>query len=70
MQVAGALPRVIGDIDVTFNDVLPTDAADEMRYRVSHCVDVSRCARYRLGQHLTMRVIDACRQVACFSYGG
>jgi hypothetical protein len=30
VQVAGAFPRVVGDVDIAFEHVLTPDAADEM----------------------------------------
>ena len=70
MQMAGALPRVVGDIDVTLEDVLPPDAPDEMRHRVGHGVDVAGRAGDRLRQHLTVGVIDASREIPRLAHRG
>ena len=63
VQVAGPLPRVVGDIDVALGHGIAPDAANEMSDCIGHCVDVARRARDRLGQHPALRIIDASRQI-------
>ena len=69
MQVACAFPRIVGNINVTFKDVLASNAADKVTNRIGHRIHVSGCACHRLGQHLTVGVIDARRQITRFAYG-
>ena len=68
MQMAGAFPWVIGDIDVTLEYVLTTNAADEMRHCIRHRVDVPGRAGDGLCKHPTMGVIDPGRQITRLSY--
>ena len=59
VQVASAFPRIVGDIDVAFKDVLAPDAADKVTYCVCHRIDVAGGACDGLRQHLAARVINA-----------
>jgi hypothetical protein len=59
VQVAGAFPRIVGDVDIAFKHVLRADAADEVTNRLRHCIDVARRAGDGLRQHLSRHVIDA-----------
>ena len=70
MQMARPLPRVVGDINVALKDVLPPDAADKMRHRVGHGVDVAGRAGDRLRQHLTVGIIDPGREIARLAHRG
>ena len=70
MQVARALPWIVGDVDVAVMDVVAPDAADEMRDGVGHGVDMARSAGDRLRQHIAFDVIHACRQVARLAHRG
>ena len=69
MEMAGAFPRIVGDVDVTFKDVLATYAADEMANRIRHGIDVTGRAGDGLGQHLAFQIVNAGRQVAGFTHG-
>ena len=70
VQVAGAFPRVIGDIDVALKDVFTPDPADKMRDRIGHRIDVARGAGDGLCQHLSVKIVDPCRQVTCLAHRG
>ncbi len=70
VQMAGPLPRIIGDVDIALMDIVPADAADEMRHRVGHGVDVARRSGDGLCQHVAMFVVDASREIAGFAHAG
>ena len=70
MQVTSAFPRIVCDIDISVEDVLTPDPADEMRNRICHRIDVARSAGDSLSQHLAMRIINPRRQIARFAHRG
>ena len=70
MQMPGALPGIVGDVDVAFEDIVRTDTPDEVRDGVGHGVDVAGRAGDRLGQHAALRVISAGGEVAGLADGG
>jgi len=70
VEVAGAHPGVVGDVDVAFGHRFGADDADEMGDGVGHGVDVSGRAGDGLGEHLAFRVVDAGGEVAGLAHGG
>ena len=68
VQMSCPLPRVVGDIDVAFEHVLPSDPADEMRNSVSHGIHMTGRSSDGLSEHVALRVVDTCRQVAGFPH--
>ena len=70
VQVAGALPRVVGDVRVALVDPVRADVFDEVDDRCGHGVDVAWGAGDRLGDHPALSVVDAGRQVAGFADTG
>src|SRR5262249_48633180 len=70
VEMARALPRVVGDVDIAFEQVLAADATDEVRHCVGHRVDVPGSAGDGLRQHLALVVIDAGGEVARLAYRG
>ena len=69
VQMPGAFPWIIGDVDVAFKDVVAPDPADEVRHRIGHRVHMSGRACHGLCQHLTVGVIDPCGQIPGFADG-
>ena len=63
VEVAGALPRVVRDVNVARVDPIGTDVVNEMRHGISHCVHVARRAGDGLGDHPPAPVEHASRQV-------
>ncbi len=70
VQVAGPFPRIVGDIDITFEDVLRPDIADEVTDGFRHGVDMAGRTGDRLGDHQAAAIEDAGGQVARFTYAG
>ena len=64
VQVAGSLPRVVGDVDVAFLHAPGRKHVEEMDDRPGHGIDVSRRTGHRLGQHLSFEVEHAGGNVA------
>src|SRR5690606_34264646 len=58
VKVAGALPRIIGDVDIALENVLRTDITDEVPDSLRHGVDVAGRAGDSLGNHLAAPVED------------
>ena len=59
VEVAGALPRVVGDVRVALVDPMRANVLDEVGYRGGHRVDVAGRAGHRLGDHPALHVVDA-----------
>ena len=59
VQMPGTLPRVIGDIDITFEYIVATYTPNKVSHRISHRINVTGSAGYCLRQHLAPQVIDA-----------
>ena len=59
VEVSGALPRVVGDVGVTFIDAVGSDVLDEVGHRGGHGVHVARGTSDRLSDHAPFDVIDA-----------
>ena len=70
MQMAGAEPRVVGNEDIAFEDVLGADGTGEMSHALGHRIDMARCAGDRLGDHPTPAVEKTRRQIARFAHRG
>ena len=70
VQMARALPWVVGQEDVAFLHRLGREAVEEVIDRARHRVDVARRTGDRLGQHSALEVEHAGRQVAGFARGG
>ena len=68
MQMAGAFPGIIGDVDITLKYILRSDPPNEVAHGVSHGVDVARGAGHSLCQHPTVCVIDTGRQIPGLSH--
>ena len=68
VEVAGALPRIVREIDVTGVDALWPDVVDEVGHCCRHGVHMAGCAGHGLGDHAALAVEDACGQVASFSH--
>ena len=68
VEVAGALPRIVREIDVTGVDAFGPDVVDEVGHCSRHRVDMAGCAGHGLGDHAALAVEDACGQVASFSH--
>ncbi len=59
VQMPGALPGIVGDVDITFLHVLDGKHFEEMPDGGRHRVDVPRCAGHRLRQHPALQVEHA-----------
>ena len=68
--MAGALPGIVGDVDVAFENVLRTDVVDEMADRFGHGVDMAGRAGDRLGQHAAFAVEHPGGQIARLAHAG
>ena len=64
VQVAGALPGIVGDVGVALEHIVARDFVDEMQHGLGHGVHMAGRAGHRLRQHLAARVEHAGRQVA------
>ena len=64
VQMAGALPRVVGQEDVAFLHGLRRELVEEVAHRARHRVDVAGRAGDGLRQHGAVEVEHAGRQVA------
>ena len=64
VQVAGAFPRIVGDVDIAFLHVGDREHLQEMPDRRGHRVDVPRRSGHRLGQHPPAQVEHAGGDVA------
>ena len=69
-QVPGAEPRVIGDEDIAGLHRGLREMLEEMLDGGGHGVDVARCSRHRLGNHVALRIIDTGRQIASLARDG
>src|SRR3546814_1673058 len=67
VQMAGALPRIVGDEGVALAHRRDGKAVDEVLYRQRHGVDVAGRPGDRLRQHAAFSVEDACGNVARFA---
>ena len=63
VEVAGALPRIVGDVDVAWIDAFRTDVVDEVADRGRHRVHMAGGAGDGLGDHSALPVEHAGRQV-------
>ncbi|MNI13424.1 hypothetical protein D3C73_666520 [compost metagenome] len=70
VQVTGALPWIVGDINVAFENVFRPDIADEVTDGFRHRINVAGRAGDRLGDHQAAAVEDAGGQVARFTHAG
>ena len=61
MQMSRTFPGVIGNIDITFFDVICADAAYEMCHSICHRIHMTRGACHSLCKHQPLRIIDTCR---------
>ena len=68
VEMAGAHPRVVGDVGVARLHGLEREVADEMLHRLRHRVDVTRRAGDGLRQHSSLAVEDAGREVAALAH--
>ena len=70
MQMTGALPRIVGDVDITVPHAVRREYIEEMHHRPGHGIDVPRRAGDRLGQHLAFQVKNPGGDIAGFAAGG
>ena len=70
MQMARALPWVIGDVNIAFKNIIRPDTPYKMRHSICHCIDMPRRARHRLGKHTPLLIIDPGRQIPRFAHRG
>ena len=61
--MAGALPGVIGDVNIAGGEIFAANPAYEMGHRVGHGIDMAWGAGDRLGQHVPLRIIDPGRKI-------
>ena len=66
--MAGAHPRIVGDVGIARLHGLEREVADEMLHRLRHRVDVARRAGHRLRQHAALAVEHAGREVAALAH--
>ncbi len=64
VEMAGALPRIVGDVDIAFLHLGDREHVEEMPDRTRHGVDVTRRAGDRLRQHPALQVEHAGGDVA------
>ena len=64
VEVAGALPRVVGEVHIAGAHALGPDLVDEVAQGGSHGVDVARRPGDGLGDHAALRVEHSRREVA------
>ena len=69
-QVAGALPRIVGDEHVAVAHGVDGKGAQEVQHRISHRIDVARRAGHGLRDHAPVGQEHAGRQVAGLARGG
>jgi hypothetical protein len=62
--VAGALPRIVGDVDVAVFHRRRREMGDEVLHRFRHRVHVAGRAGHRLGEHAPVEIEDAGGEVA------
>ena len=70
VEVAGALPGVVGEVDVAGVYAMGADPLDEVIDRRGHGVDVAGRAGDGLGHHPAFRVEDPGRQVPGLTHAG
>ena len=63
IEMARALPRIIGDVDVTFRHGCEWEGIDKMPDGLSHRIYMSGRAGDRLGKHSTAKIKHASRKV-------
>ena len=63
MQMARPLPRVVGQVDIAFKDILTADPPDEMRQGIRHGIHMAGCPGDGLRQHPALHIIDPGRQI-------
>ncbi len=68
VEVTGAHPGIVGDVDVALAHGLGADLAHEVLDRLRHGVDVAGRAGHRLGEHPAFEVEDARRQIAALAH--
>ena len=68
VEMAGAHPRVVGDVGVARLHGLEREVADEVLHRLGHRVDVAGRAGHRLRQHAALEVEHAGREVAALAH--
>ncbi len=66
MQMAGALPWIVGEVNVPFLHRVRREHVEEMNDRARHRVDMPRCPGDRLRQHLTLEIEDTGRNITGF----
>jgi len=64
VQMAGAFPGIVGDVDVALVHEVVADLANEMADGFRHCVDMARRPGNRLRQHPALDVIDTGGQIS------
>ena len=70
VQVAGALPGIVGEVDVAAPHGGLADRRDEVADGFRHGVHVAGRARHGLRQHVAIGVEHASRQIARLAHGG
>ena len=70
VQMAGALPWVVRDIDIALIHGFRREDVEKMHHGAGHGVDMPRRAGHCLGKHLSLKVKHTSRDVACFARGG
>ena len=69
VQMPGAFPRIVGDVHIAFKNMVRPYAPDEVLYGLGHAVHMTGCSGHGLGQHATLRVVYAGRQIAGLANG-
>src|SRR5262245_39942930 len=70
VEMAGAHPGVVGDVDVSLPHRLDREGANEMLHALGHGVDVAGCARHGLCQHVALAIEDAGGEVSRLAHDG
>ena len=68
VEMAGAHPRIVGDVGIARLHRVEREVADEVLHRLRHRVDVARRAGHRLRQHAALPVEHAGREVAALAH--
>jgi len=68
--MACSLPGIVGDIGVTFENIVPSDIFDEMSDRLGHRIDMTGCAGDRLRNHQAIFIKYTGRQIPGLAYRG
>ena len=68
--MAGAHPRIVGDVDVAFVHAVDGEMPQKMLHRFGHGVDVTRSAGHRLGKHPPSGIEHTRREIAALAHDG